>query len=45
MLIIFRIMKISDIIVFLAERISNQGDKELPDDFIICYQYGDIRID
>lgn len=38
-------MKISDVIASLAEKISNQGDKELPDDFIICYKYGDIRID
>lgn len=39
------IMKISDVIASLAERISSQGDKELPDDFIICYKYGDIRIE
>ena len=37
-------MKISDVIAALAERISNQGDEELPDDFIIRYEYGDIRI-
>ena len=38
-------MKISDVIASLAEKISSQGDKELPDDFIICYKYGDIRIE
>ena len=38
-------MKISDVIQELARIISEQGDRELPDDFWIRVEYGELKID
>ena len=38
-------MKISDVIQELARIISEQGDKELPDDFWIYYREGEIKVE
>ena len=38
-------MKISDVIQELARIISEQGDRELPDDFWIRNKYGEDKID
>ncbi len=38
-------MKISDVIQELARIISEQGDRELPDDFWIRNEYGEVKID
>ena len=38
-------MKLSEVIKDLAERIAENGDMDLPDDFIISYKYGCLTID
>ena len=38
-------MKISNVIEELARIISEQGDRELPDNFWIRNEYGELRID
>lgn len=38
-------MKISDVIQELARIISENGDKELPDDFWIHNENGELKID
>ena len=37
--------RISDVIIRLAEMINSEGDKELPEDFLIRERYGEIVID
>lgn len=37
-------MKLSEVIQKLAEKITEQGDIELSDDFIIEYKYDEIQI-
>ena len=37
--------KISDVIIRLAEIINSEGDRELPEDFWIHENYGEIKID
>lgn len=37
-------MKLSDVIQELARIISEQGDMELPNDFWIRYEYGELKI-
>lgn len=38
-------MKLSDVIQELARIISEHGDMELPNDFLIRYEYGELKID
>ena len=38
-------MKQSEVIEDLADRITENGDVDLPDDFIISYKYGGLTID
>lgn len=38
-------MKLSEVIKDLADRITENGDVDLPDDFIISYKYGSLTID
>lgn len=38
-------MRISEVIIELANEIKNNGDKDLPDDFLISYKYGEIKIE
>jgi hypothetical protein len=38
-------MKLSEIIQELACKITEEGDTELEDDFIIRYKYGTLHID
>ena len=37
-------MKISELIIELADRIREHGDEELGDDFFIEYKYGRLNI-
>lgn len=37
-------MKLSELIIALAERICEHGDEELGDDFFIEYKYGRLNI-
>ena len=37
-------MKISDVIQELARIISERGDMELPENFLICNEYGELKI-